>query len=271
MAAAAQPQAPAAPFTSPSTLFQPVPQYNYAAAIAAQDRERQIDRTKTGLLLLIIGTLISPIPYIQIIGGILDIIGAILVIVGRNAFGTLHARNTIWSIVIYVIGLAVLFAGAIAFGFAVASATLAGIGGGTVNSTAIGQSLSSAFNLLLILAAVGGAISGIAEVLFTYGLQNQVGKILLWTGYAAAVAVSIIEFVIISPLIQNAVSQSFTRSTFDPTALNDLQSQLRTLGLLSFIPAIIWASAFYLAWSRINTRQIPFSSQQPSPIIGPPM
>lgn len=250
-------------------LFQPTPQYNYAASIAAQDKARQIDKTKTGLLLLIIGTLISPIPYIQIIGGILDIVGAILVIVGRNAFGTVHARNTIWSIVIYVIGLAVLFAGAIAFGFAIASATLVGIGGGTVNPTSIGQSLSSAFNLLLVLAAVGGAISGIAEVLFTYALQKQIGKILLWTGYAAALAVSIIEFIIISPLIQNAVSQSFTGTTFDPTALNDLQSQLRALGLLSFIPAIIWAIAFYLAWSRINNRQIPSPPQQQPPMPGP--
>jgi len=269
MALVAPPQGPAAPYTSPPMLFQPTPQYNYAASIAAQDKARQIDKTKTGLLLLIIGTLISPIPYIQIIGGILDIVGAILVIVGRNAFGTVHARNTIWSIVIYVIGLAVLFAGAIAFGFAIASATLVGIGGGTVNPTSIGQSLSSAFNLLLVLAAVGGAISGIAEVLFTYALQKQIGKILLWTGYAAALAVSIIEFIIISPLIQNAVSQSFTGTTFDPTALNDLQSQLRALGLLSFIPAIIWAIAFYLAWSRINNRQIPSPPQQQPPMPGP--
>jgi hypothetical protein len=238
--------------------------------VAAQDRAREVDRTKTGLLLLLIGVLFTPIPYVSIVGDILILVGAILVIVGRKAFGAIHARNTIWSIIIFVIGIAVIFAGGLAFGFAVASAAFAGIGNGTVNTTTISQSLASAFQILLVFSAVGGAIFGIAEVLFTYALQKHIGRILLWAGYAAAVAVSITQFVIISPLIENAASQSFTGTTFDPTPFNSLQTQLQVLGLLSFIPGIIYASAIYLAWSRVKTGEIPSPAPRPQVMVGPP-
>jgi hypothetical protein len=240
-----------------------MPQYNYPAVMAAQNRARQIDRTKTGLLLLIIGALLIPIPYVQFVGYILILIGAILVIVGRNVFGKIHARNTIWSIIIFVIGIAVAIAGSIAFGIAVASATLAGISGAPVDTSAITQSLSSSFNILLIFSIVGGAIIGLAEVFFTYALQKQNGRILLWTGYAAALAISIIEYIIIDPQIASAAAQSFTGTTYNPVPLSSLQSQQQVLGLLNFIPAIIYASAIYLAWSRIKTGEIPGSAAPP--------
>jgi uncharacterized membrane protein YsdA (DUF1294 family) len=158
--------------------------------------------------------------------------------------------------------------GGVAFALAVVTANLSNVtGGGTVNTTAIGQSLSSSFNVLLIFTIIGGAIGGIAEVLFTYAIQKQNGRILLWIGYAVAIAVSIVNFIIISPLISNAVSQSFSGTTYDPTPLANLQSQLQLLGLLNFIPAIIFATAIYLAWSRVNRHEIPGPSPQPTTMV----
>src|SRR5256885_13761663 len=60
------------------------------------ERRKQIGRTKTGVLLLLVGTLISwlPIP-IGALGALLILIGAILVILGRKAFGAAHSRNVI--------------------------------------------------------------------------------------------------------------------------------------------------------------------------------
>src|SRR5437016_1254906 len=52
------------------------------------DRQKQIGRTKTGLLLLLIGFLMGWLPRIGIIGGLLILVGAILVILGRKAFGS---------------------------------------------------------------------------------------------------------------------------------------------------------------------------------------
>ena len=80
-----------APFPSPQASYST----DYASVMAEHDKTQGISRTKTGLLLLIIGLLIGPIPLVGIIGSILDLIGAILVIVGRSPFGPEHSRNTI--------------------------------------------------------------------------------------------------------------------------------------------------------------------------------
>src|SRR5207245_8237976 len=69
------------------------------------DRRKQIDRTKTGLLLLLIGGLISWIPILGILGGLLLLIGAILVILGRQAFGSTHRRNVVIAIRLLLVGI----------------------------------------------------------------------------------------------------------------------------------------------------------------------
>lgn len=278
----APPQPPAVQYPTPPQYYQQPPaQYQappqyypqpqaYYAAVAAQNRMREIDRTKTGLLLIIIGILLYPLPFVNFVGDILILIGAILVIVGRKVFGSVHARNTIWSIIIFVIGVGVVAAGILAFAFAVASATIAAVNpsNGTINPTAISQSLESSFNILLVFTAVGLGIFGIAEVLFTYALQKQTGRILLWTGYAASLAVAIVTFLIISPQVANAASQSFTGTTYNGTAFADLQTQEYVLGLLNYIPAVIFAGAIYLAWSRIRHGDLP-AQPQPTTASGP--
>src|SRR5947209_16915521 len=86
------------------------------------ERRKQIDRTKTGLLLLLIGGLISWIPLVGILGALLLLIGAILVIIGRKAFGSTHARNVVIAIVLYLVGILVGIIAAVLFTAAVFSA-----------------------------------------------------------------------------------------------------------------------------------------------------
>jgi hypothetical protein len=224
------------------------PGYDYAAVLQDQ-QTREVGRTKTGLLLIMFGIILGPLPYVNFLGGILAIVGAILVILGRRAFGETHSQNTIWSIVIYCVGIVIVIAASVAFTSSVVSAS---VNAGGVNSTTLAQTLASSFNGLLVGAAVGGAVIGLANVLFTYAIQNHTGRVLLWCGYAASIAVSIIEFIIIGPLISNAASQSFAGTTYDPAPFSTLQIQLQAVALLGFIPAGLYAIAFYLAWSRID-------------------
>src|SRR2546429_2519256 len=56
-------------------------------------RRKQIDRTKTGLLLLLIGGLISWISIIWLFGGVLFLVGAILLIPWGKALGSTPALN----------------------------------------------------------------------------------------------------------------------------------------------------------------------------------
>lgn len=243
------------PFPSPQASYS-----DYTTVMADHDRTQGISRTKTGLLLLIIGLLVGPIPFVGVIGSILDLIGAILVIIGRRPFGPEHSRNTIWSVIIYVVGIAVVIIGSFAFTLSVVSASINGSANGTFNQNAIGQALASSFNVLLIAAAIGGAIIGIANVLFTYAIQNRDGRIILWSAYVAGLAVSVITILVISPLITSAFQQAVSGGRYNPAPISALQFQESVVGLLGYIPALLYALALYSVVSRINRREIPAST-----------
>ena len=220
---------------------------------------------------MMIGTLLGPVPLITFIGGILSLIGAILVILGRKAFGPEHSRNAIWSIIIYIVGFVIIIIGVIAFAFAIISATIASRSGNMTDLTVIAQALTSSFDGLLIAGIVGGAVSSIAYVLFTYQLQNRNGRIILWAAYASSIAIGIINAIIVSALLSDAVQRSIAGGIFNPDPLRALQNQLQALGLLGFIPAALYATALYLVWSRIGRGELPATTPAPpSPTFSPP-
>ena len=236
------------PYSGPLPKYEQESFYGRATTMAQLARGRDMDKTKTGLLLLIIGILLGPIPYANYLGGLLVLIGAIVVITGRNSFGPAHSRNTVFSAVIYAAGSLVLILIVLASTSSAIYAVQAG--------ASAAQALSSAITNALVSAVVGGIILGLAQVLFTYAIQDRLGKTLLWLGYAASIAVSILIVLIVSPEISVATAQS-TANGFDPAPFYDLQTRLRALMLVDFIPAIINASALYLARSRIERGEIP--------------
>ena len=211
-------------------------------------------------MLLIIGALLQPVPYITYIGSILVLIGAILVILGRKAFGPDHSRNAIWSIIIFVVGIAIVIIGFFAFVFEVISATVATRNGTVISTTPISQALASSFQTLLVASAIGGAVGGIAIVLFTYAIQNRNGRIILWTAYASSIAISVTAAIIISQAVSDAVSQSFAGGLYNPGPLQNLQNQLQAFGLLGLIPAALYSAAMYLVWTRISRGELPAAS-----------
>lgn len=205
---------------------------------------------------MLIGTLLSWIPIISFVGFLLIFVGVILVILGRKAFGPAHSRNVVLSIVLFIVGIVVVIAVAVY----VAVSSISGVigPGGTVNITpAFLASVASAGLVGGILSAI---IIGIAELLFTYGLQAQTGRVILWAAYGANIALSIALFVILSPLYGAVV----TSADYD-TVLGTQQAY----ALLSVIPSLLFAAADYLAWSRINRREIP--APAPAPAAYPPM
>src|SRR6266852_9726216 len=102
-----QPTMPAGPQPPPYAY------YTYPPGYQEFRRAGQIDNTKTGMLLLIIGVALSWVPFIGAIGGLIALIGAVFVILGREAFGPAHDRNVILSIILFVVGIAVTIVGVI--------------------------------------------------------------------------------------------------------------------------------------------------------------
>src|SRR5207245_4089584 len=122
---------------------------------------------------------------------------------------------------------------------------------------ALAAGFASALSTLLIGAIIGAAVGGIASVLVTYALQKQSGKMLLWAGYVANLAISIAIFAIIAPLVSNAVSQATSGGTYNPAPISALQAQASGLGYLSVISALLFAAATYMEWSRVSQGEVP--------------
>jgi hypothetical protein len=220
---------------------QPYP-YGSAAGYWEHQQASRIDHTKTGLLLLIIGLALSWIPLIGAVGGLVALIGALLVILGRGAFGREHSRNAILALIVFFVGVGVTIVGFVLL-FFLAFSLRAGP-----------SSIVQPFAWFGIVSIVGGAVTGISEVLLTYALQLSTGRVLLWTAYAASIAISIVNLVFILPIFNGTGGFLFPA--------------IFVTAFLGIIPAMLYAVAYYLARQRIVHREIP-SPITPQPYMAP--
>ena len=212
----------------------PYPYYGSAVGYWEHHLAGKIDNTRTGLLLLIIGLALSWIPFIGAIGGLVALIGALLVILGREAFGREHARNAILALIVFFVGIGVTIVGIVALFFATFSYRAG-------PSTLVQPS----FAWLGVITIIGGGVTGISEVLLTYALQPSSGRILLWTAYATSIAISIVNFLFTVPFFNGT-----------GTGLLVFPTVFLTI-FLGIIPALLYAAAYYLARQRIVHREIP--------------
>ncbi len=248
----------------------PAPVYMGTPGLASPmeaERHTQISRTKTGVLLLLIGTLIGWLPVIGIVGAILIFVGAILVILGRKAFGAAHSRNVFLSILLFIVGIVIGAVAVISLAFSIASSIIPG-------NPPTQAAVTSAFNNFLIILLVGVIVSGLATVFFTYAIQDKRGRMLLLGGYAANVIIQIAVLVVISQAVGTFVAAMFPGGTYNPAqatlAVADFSARVQALGYLSVIPALINAAAYYLVWNRINKGEIPAPSGS-APMAAAPM
>ncbi len=228
-----------------------------------------IDRTKTGLLLLLIGTIISVVPIIGFIGTILAAIGAIFIILGRRAFGDQHSKYVLISVGTYIFGGIVIFVAALIFAFSVASAASS-----ATSVSEVVPILTSALNSFIVGVIVGAAITGFSFVLITYAIQDQMGRLLVWAAYIITLAIEVGIFLIVTPQISGALNASIATGTYNQAPINALQSQISSLGILDLIPYALYATAYYLVYSRVNRGEIPpRTTPQPptSPLMPPTM
>lgn len=241
------------------------PAYGYYAPPASLERGRQIDRTKTGILLLLIGTLLSWIPYAaaSIVGYLLIFVGAILVIVGRKAFGEKHSRNVVVSLVMFIVGIIAY----VVLALFVIFALVAGAFGVITDPTTAINNMMGAVYVFLVGSIILSAVIGIAEVLFTYALQNPLGRILLWAGFASGLGVQIVIIALALPIIPDIAGPS----DVNQDAVNAILALGASYWFLGVLSSACFAAADYIAWSRINRGEIPApATPPPMPAMAPP-
>ena len=211
-----------------------------------------------------IGFVLRPLSYagftalgLGLIGDLLSIVGVILAIIGRKPFGQKHSHYTIYSMIIYLAGGVATTVGTFALVFAEVSIVL-----NRTSLSAQQQAVTSAYNEMLIGGLVGWGLIGVAFSLFTYALQSSTGRWLLYGAYAAIVAVYGFVFYVIIPQVSSAVSLAFSNGAYNPAPIRALLAQQQQLDLLAFIPAIIYAIAYYRVYQRIAKGEVPVFNPQ---------
>ena len=205
--------------------------------------------TDRGLLLLAIGLIIGVLPVIGLLGLIAAFMGAIFVINGRDAFGQRHSRNVLVAAVVFVLCEVVVLVIAASI-----EPSLLSIFRSTTDPTSLSTQLNNLINGYIIALAVVGGILGLSTVVFTYAIQNRLGRVLLWLAFAISMLLLIPDFVLLSQL-PSLIGQAI--ATSDPSPLYSFVNQAQALRFLGIIPAIIYALAYLNARSLITNGYIP--------------
>ncbi len=211
----------------------------------------RIERTKAGLLLLIIGVIIAAL-VASFFWAFVLLTGAVLIILGRGAFDKKHQSYAVWSVLLYIVGLSV--AGVSGLWFGISSFLILN---SAPSSSAAVEALSSAYYLFLIGIFAAEAIATSCYVLLTYALQNPFGRRLLLVAYAVGLGLDALLYSLTVSRVGEVAQEAFSSRRFDPASLANLPLQAEGLGLLRLIPALFYASAYYLVWSSIRTGKIP--------------
>jgi hypothetical protein len=173
--------------------------------------------------MIAIGFFISWVPFVNYVGAIIELVGALLVILGRKAFGRIHARNVIWSIIIWVIGILAAVVGV----FVAIFLAVANIDSGP----STGLFLGGPFVIGLV---IGVAVINVSYVLLIYELVQKNRRILLLVGYVANVPAVLLFF---------------------------LGGVLFLWSVVSIVPGILFGLAYYMARQRIVRGEIPGPAQ----------
>ncbi len=228
------------------------PGYPYAPPVvdyAAMERQKRIDRTKLGLLFLTIGFVLVWVPYVGAIAYLLFLIGAILAILGRHPFGGRHALYVVISVVVFIVGLVVVGIGLLIAAFQLLLAVRAG------NVAAAAAAVRSE----VVWGVAGSAVLGISYVLFVHELENPTGRYLLYAGYAAAIGTGAVLVFLTDAALGNLAALRMSD-------VDAVSNQLVAWRLLEGVSSLLFAGAYYIAYSRVQRKEIPAP-----PGVTPPM
>ena len=236
------------------------------------NRRKETSWTKNGLFILAVGFAVStvgvfsshftitPAPFALIlrlvsgIAGLASLAGGLMVVLGRQSFGPKHSKNAIYTLVLFIVSIVSGAVGGIVFAFSV---LLSFFNSGSNSSSITSNSVTSAFYVLLITIMIAAILSGLATVFLTYALQQQTGRILLWVAYISSIALTIVNSIITFQGIAGAINEAFANGGYNPAPLQALQFQQNPIQLLAIIPTLVFAVAFYMAWTRIVKGELP--------------
>jgi len=241
----------ALPAAAPELTYAPPGQASWGTVADVEavgyDGNRTADRTRTGVLLMILSFALAWIPYVAFVGGILALIGIVFLWLGRAGFGPDHRRNVVAGCVCVLLGILVSLFAALWFASAVVSAAA------TTSTTlsGVGAALQSALEGLLVSAVVAGALGALGYVLLPYALADRTSRWLLWGGLVLSVALSVLLLTLLWPQLTAAIGQATSGTTINVAPVQAVETRETIVATVQFFPQMMFLTAYYRVRRRL--------------------
>lgn len=222
-----------------------LPPDSWDTVAEADDRARNhplaMSRTRTGLLLAIIGFALAWIPFAGGVGGLILLIGVVFLWLGRGGFGADHHRNVTAGGVCIL--LALLLGIGVGVWFASSLVSAAGAAGATPAS--VGATLTSDLGTLLEVSVATTALISVGYLLLPYALADATTRALLGGALVLSILFAVAIFLVLGPQISSAVAQSTAGSTINLGPVQAIQTRSALWGAAQIVPDSLFAFAYY--------------------------
>lgn len=219
----------------------------FPAPLATGSYLKAEDRTKTGLVIMVIAFGLLWIPYVSYLGDLLAIVGVIFVWLGRGAFTPQHSRDATVGTACVFLGLLVGIMVGISFALGVVSAALTP----QETSQAFVATLQSSLDLLFASSIVISALTAAGFLSLPYALADPVSRRLLWAGFALSIALTSGIVAVVAPQIHTALAQSISGATLNTGPVQALETKETLLGVVQIIPNLMFLWAYYRTRQQI--------------------
>jgi len=205
---------------------------------------------------------IIPPVIVSAIGGILALVGAIFIYMGKDEFGEKHARYIKYALILVVISILFGIISGVISSFIQYSSTSYTIFG-TTDTSQLLENLRVSFAVSSITTVIGAMIGGLIWVFGLYQIENDIGKKILITAYISmiivAIAVAISSFLFFTEFSNSILAEDLA----DTQTTSQLLSSMQYLGdtlTISVIGGIIQSSllfvAIYIPYKRIDSGEL---------------
>lgn len=224
-------------------------------SLVALDSQRKnwVERTQTGLLLLIVGSVLCVFPIVRIAGVFVTLWAVALLVESRDGFGSKHSMSIRVGTALFVVG-AVLFVLS-SSGFVFETYSLATFYQNyqvvSVDFTIFPSAMIRAVPTFLLLDFAGMILLGLSYVTLTYRLQDARGRQLVFLGLAAMIATS---FFVFSTLFSAAspLGKQWGIGGWDIPSAWAFEAELFGLSTLNLLPVVIFVVGFRSCYLRLN-------------------
>jgi hypothetical protein len=205
------------------------------------------ERTKTGFVIMIVAFALLWIPYVSDLGELLAFVGVIFLWLGRSAFTHAHSRSVAIGSVSVILGLVL----GLVIGFSFAAGLLSAATTPGETSTAFVATLQSSFTLLFASGIAVTVLTAGGYLALPYALADATSRRLLWGGFALSVAISVLVFVFLTPLIASALAQATAGGTINPGPVQALETKELLWDLTLIVPNVLFLWAYYRTRAQV--------------------